>query len=150
MSRSSARRPVRISPEEDPIDPAPADSGDLIEIERWIEARPETVFSYFTDPERFHAWQGQDASIEPHPGGSFRVTVGGPSSGVVHGEFLEVVAPRRLVFTWGYQGITGSDPGVATFLAGPSVMEISLEAQRGGTLLRLRQEPQAQPARSAM
>src|SRR5688500_9461027 len=103
-SRSRPPRPVRISPEEDPIDSVPPEN--VIEIERWIEARPETVFSYFTDPERFLAWQGQDASIDPHPGGSFRVSVGGPSHGVVQGEFLEVVAPSRLVFTWGWEGIT--------------------------------------------
>ncbi len=138
MSRSPP--PVWISPEEDPIDPALAESGDVIEIERWIEARPETVFAYFTDPERFLRWQGGDASIEPHPGGSFRVSAGGPSDGVVQGEFLEVVAPRRLVFTWGWEGITSEYLGLARLLAGPSVVEISLESQRGGTLLRLRQE----------
>jgi uncharacterized protein YndB with AHSA1/START domain len=132
---------MRISPEEDPIDPLPHDGPNLIEIERWIEARPETVFAYFTDPERFQRWQGGDASIEPHPGGSFRVSVGGPSDGVVHGEVLEVVAPSRLVFTWGREGITSGYGGLATLLAGPSVVEISLESQRGGTLLRLRQKP---------
>jgi uncharacterized protein YndB with AHSA1/START domain len=129
---------VWISPEEDPIDPAPPEN--VIEIERWIEARPETVFSYFTDPERFLSWQGRDASIDPHPGGSFRVGVGG-HAGVVRGEFLEVVAPRRLVFTWGLEGITALDQGLAKLLARPSVVEISLESQRGGTLLRLRQKP---------
>ena len=112
----------------------------MIEIERWIEARPETVFSYFTDPDRFLSWQGPDASIDPHPGGSFRITFGG-DSGVAGGEFLEVESPRRLVFTWGWEGITGADQGLAALLGGPSVVEISLEPQRGGTLLRLRQEP---------
>jgi uncharacterized protein YndB with AHSA1/START domain len=112
----------------------------VIEIERWIEARPETVFSYFIDPERFLGWQGQDALIDPHPGGSFQVSIGG-HSGVVRGEFLEVVAPSRLVFTWGWEGTTCVDQGLATLLAGPSVVEISLESQRGGTLLRLSQKP---------
>ena len=113
----------------------------MVEIERWIEARPETVFSYFTDPERFLRWQGGDASIEPQPGGSFRVNVGGPSNEVVQGEFLEVVAPRRLVFTWGLEGATSEYWGLGRLLAGPSVVEISLESHRGGTLLRLRQTP---------
>lgn len=129
------------SPEEDPIDPLPSDGRDVVEIERWIEARPETVFSYFTDPERFRRWQGGDASIEPHAGGSFRVSVGGPSHGVVRGELLEVVAPRRLVFTWAWEGLTSTYPGLGMLLARPSVVEISLESQRGGTLLRLRQKP---------
>ena len=133
--------PVRGSPEEDPVDPAPHDGRDVIEIERWIQARPETVFAYFTDPERFLRWHGGDASIEPRPGGSFRVNVGGPSDGVVHGEFLEVVAPRKLVFTWGWEGMPSDSQGLARLLAGPSVVEISLESQRGGTLLRLRHDP---------
>ena len=115
--------------------------GAVIEIERWIEARPETVFAYFTDPERFLRWQGGDASVDAHPGGSFRITIGGHSCGVVQGEFLEVVAPSRLVFTWGWEGITSKEPALAKLLAGPSVVEISLESQRGGTLLRLRQNP---------
>ena len=95
----------------------------MIEIERWIEARPETVFSYFTDPERFLRWQGRDASIE----------------------LLEVVAPRRIVFTWGWEGTTGVGPRPATLLGGSSLVEISLESQRGGTLLRLRHEPVTRP-----
>ena len=113
----------------------------MIEIERWIQARPETVFAYFTDPERFLRWQGGDASIEPRPGGSFRMSVGGPSEGVVHGEFLEIVAPSRLVFTWGWEGMPSEYQGLARLLAAPSIVEISLESQRGGTLLRLRHEP---------
>ncbi|HEV3475216.1 MAG TPA: SRPBCC domain-containing protein, partial [Actinomycetota bacterium] len=99
----------------------------MIEIERWIEARPETVAAYFTDPERFLRWHGEDASIEPYPGGSFRVSVGGASNGVVQGELLEVVAPRRLVFTWGWEGITSKDGGLARLVAEPSVVEICLE-----------------------
>jgi uncharacterized protein YndB with AHSA1/START domain len=126
------------SPEEDLIDPAPPDSRNVIEIERWIAARPETVFSYFTDPERFLDWQGQDASIDPHPGGSFRIGIGGPSCGVVRGEFLEVVAPRKLVFTWGWKGITPKRQDLATLLGRPSTVEISLEPQGDGTVLRLR------------
>ena len=111
----------------------------MIEVERWIDARPETVFSYFTDPERFLAWQGPDASIDPHPGGSFRVGTGG-HAGVIRGNFLDVRAARRLVFTWGWEGLIGVDQDLAKLLAGPSLVEISLEPKRGGTLLRLRQE----------
>ena len=124
----------------DSDDPAPLDSGSLIEIERWIEARPETVFAYFTDPERFLRWKGKDASIEPHPGGSLRMSFGG-HPGVVRGEFLEVVAPRRLVFSWGLEGVSSKEQGLAMLLARPSIVEISLESERGGTLLRLRQRP---------
>jgi uncharacterized protein YndB with AHSA1/START domain len=121
------------------LDTLPTTARDVIEVERWIEARPETVFSYFTDPERFLRWQGEDASIDPHPGGSFRVSVGGPSGGVVRGEFVEVVAPHRLVFTWGWEGVSLLDEGIAALLSRASTVEISLESQGEGTLLRLRQ-----------
>jgi uncharacterized protein YndB with AHSA1/START domain len=111
----------------------------VIEIQRWIGARPETVFSYFTDPEKFLRWQGQDAEIDPHPGGTFRVSVSGHSARAVRGEFLEVVAPRRLVFTWGWEGIACRDHGLAALLGKPSTVEILLESRGAGTLLRLRQ-----------
>lgn len=36
----------------------------MIDIERWIEARLETVFSYFTDPKRFLRWKADVESPE--------------------------------------------------------------------------------------
>ena len=65
----------------------------------------------------------------------------GEHAGTVRGEFLELESPRRLVFTWGWEGLRGVDQGLAALLAGPSVVEISLEPRRGGTLVRLRQNP---------
>jgi uncharacterized protein YndB with AHSA1/START domain len=126
-------------PEEARLDTLPTTAREVIEVERWIGARPEIVFSYFTDPERFLRWHGEDASIDPHPGGAFRVSFGGPSGGVVRGEFLEVVAPRKLVFTWGWEGVTFMDNGVAALLSRPSTVEISLKSKGEGTVLRLRQ-----------
>lgn len=99
------------------LDTLPTAAREVIEVERWIAARPETVFSYFTDPERFARWQGEAASIE----------------------FLEMVAPRRLVFTWGWKGIPFMDEDTAALLSRPSTVEISLESKGDGTLLRLRQ-----------
>ena len=120
------RRAERSGP-----DAVAAIARDVIEVERWIGARPETVFTYFTDPVRFLRWHGEDASIEPRPGGAVRMSLGGPSGPVVRGELLEVVAPRKLVFTYGWEGASRS--------GGPSIVEISLESKGGGTLLRLRQ-----------
>ncbi len=121
------------------MDPAAPNARDVIEIQRWIGARPETVFSYFTDPEKFLRWQGEDASIDPHPGGKFRLSVRGHSEGVMRGEFLAVVAPHRLVFTWGWEGIACGNHGLAALLEKPSTVEILLESRGAGTLLRLRQ-----------
>ncbi|HEV3474673.1 MAG TPA: SRPBCC family protein [Actinomycetota bacterium] len=116
---------------------------DVIEFERRIAARPETVFSYFTDPERYRRWQGVDAELDPRPGGVFRITLTGKTRTVARGSYVEVDPPRRVVFTWGWEaverypadflpeGIQGVGPGSST-------VEVVLTPQDGGTLLRIR------------
>src|SRR6266511_3381275 len=70
----------------------------VIEVERRIAARPETVFSYFTDPERYRLWQGIDAELDPRPGGVFRVRMRRHARTIASGVFVEVEPPVRLVF----------------------------------------------------
>ena len=79
-------------------------------VERRIKASPETVFRFFTDPERWLRWQGVTAEREPRPGGRFRMDVRG--DGHASGQFLEVVPARRVVFTWGLGD--GGQPGPAS------------------------------------
>jgi len=74
---------------------------DTLEIERRIAARPETVFSFFVDPERYRKWQGIEAELDPRPGGEYRVGV--IPGHVASGEFVEVDPPRRLVWKWGWE-----------------------------------------------
>jgi len=50
---------------------------EVVEVERRVQARPETVFSYLVDPEKFRQWQGIDAELDVRPGGTFRTTVAG-------------------------------------------------------------------------
>src|SRR5262249_9046435 len=50
---------------------------DLVTVRRRVRASPATVFSFFTDPQRWLSWQGVDATIEPRPGGLFRMNVRG-------------------------------------------------------------------------
>jgi uncharacterized protein YndB with AHSA1/START domain len=39
-----------------------SDVGDgVVTVERWIDATPETVFSFFSDPGRWLSWQGLTA-----------------------------------------------------------------------------------------
>lgn len=102
----------------------------VIELERRIAAPPETVFAYFTDPERYRAWQGVAAELDPRPGGLFRV-VQNDAGFVARGEFVDVDPPRRVVFTWGWEGIDG-------LLPGESRVEVTLRPVGDGTLLRLR------------
>ena len=37
--------------------------------ERQIDARPETVFAFFTDPEKLTRWLASEATLDPRPGG---------------------------------------------------------------------------------
>ncbi len=107
----------------------------LVEVERRIAARPETVFSYFTDPARYRLWQGVDAELDPRPGGIFRVTMTGKSGTVVRGEYLEVDPPRRLVLTWGWEPWEGQPDAYVP--VGSSTVEITLVADGEHTVVRV-------------
>src|SRR5919107_6437406 len=84
-----------------------------------IAAPPEIVFAYFTDPTRIVDWMGIAAVLDPRPGGTFRVEANGRD--VVLGEYLEVAPPRRVVFTWGFEGPDPIAP------AGSTRVEVTLE-----------------------
>jgi uncharacterized protein YndB with AHSA1/START domain len=111
---------------------------DVVELERRIAARPETVFTYFTDPVRFCQWQGVDAELDPRPGGTFRLTVTGRSRVVARGEYVEVDPPHRVVFTWGWEQVDGLPDGMRGLMPGTSTVEVELTPEGDGTVLRLR------------
>lgn len=81
----------------------------MIQFERRIAASPETVFAYFTDPALYTAWMGVEAELDARPGGLYRVRV--PQGHVARGEFVEVDPPRRVSFTWGWEGDPVVPPG---------------------------------------
>lgn len=96
----------------------------VVEVSLHIAAPPGVVFSYFTDPERYTQWMGGEASLEPKPGGVYRVKM---RDGVeASGEFVEVDPPHRIVFTWGWN----HDHAVAP---GSSRVEVTLESEGDGT-----------------
>jgi uncharacterized protein YndB with AHSA1/START domain len=105
-----------------------------------IEARPETVFAFITDPALIVRWMGTEAELDPRPGGVCRVVVN-PRS-VVRGEFVEVVPHSRVVFTWGFE-----EPG-ATVAPGSSTVEVTLTPDGAGTLLRLEHRDLPEPSRA--
>jgi len=107
------------------------ESTEVVEREIRIAARPEIVFDLLTDAEQMLRWQGIEAELEPHPGGVYRVklTTLGQSTA---GRFVEVVPHSRIVFTWGW------DPPVYPIPAGSTTVEITLQPEDGGTVLRLR------------
>ena len=65
-----------------------------------IAARRDTVFRFFTDPDRFAAWWGAGSTIDARPGG--RVYIRYPGDVEVLGDVIEVSPPDRLVFTYGF------------------------------------------------
>lgn len=97
--------------------------------EIFINAPREHVFPYLTDAARMIEWMGLTADLDPSPGGIFRVDVNG--SMVARGEYVEVVPHSRVVFTWGWEGDEG---GMGP---GSTRVEVTLEEQDGGTLLKL-------------
>ena len=52
-----------------------------------IDARPATIFPFLTDPLKHLEWLGTEAELDPRPGGTYRVRVGGehPSAGEYRG-----------------------------------------------------------------
>jgi uncharacterized protein YndB with AHSA1/START domain len=93
-----------------------------------IRADREVVFSFFTDSARWAAWWGAGSSIDARRGG--RVFIRYPGGTEVSGEVVEITAPERIVFTYGY--VSG-----APVAPGGSLVTISLERQAAGTLVRL-------------
>ena len=102
---------------------------DVVELEIWIAAAPAAIFPFLTDASRLVRWIGVAATVEPVPGGAFRLDVNGTS--VARGQYLEVVPHRRVVFSWGWEGAAhGVPPGTTT-------VTITLVPERGGTRLTL-------------
>jgi uncharacterized protein YndB with AHSA1/START domain len=74
----------------------------VVEREIRIAARPETVFDFFVDPEKMVRWKGRRAELDPRPGGVYRVDIN--DQAIARGEYVEIDAPNRVVFTWGWEG----------------------------------------------
>lgn len=97
-----------------------------------IAARPEIIFSFFTDPSKLARWFGRQCSLDPKPGGIFR-TVINPHL-IIRGQFVEVTPYSRLVFTWGWEAENSLLP------PGTTTVEISLIPDGDSTLVRLRHD----------
>lgn len=104
-----------------------------LEREVVIRAPRATVFRFFTDPARFAAWWGAGSTIEGRVGGALRIQFPG-GGGSVSGTVLELVAPERIVFTYGYEG--AGKP----IAPGGSRVTVSLSEHPLGTRLHLLHE----------
>lgn len=92
-----------------------------------IEAAPKRVFEFFVDPVLMRRWMGGHAVLDPHSGGVFSVDIG---QNRAREEFVEVVEPERVVFTWGWEGSEAVPPGSST-------VTFTFQPIGKGTLLRM-------------
>ena len=93
-----------------------------------IRATRDTVFAFFIDSGLWASWWGAGSHIEGRPGG--RMLIRHPNAVEASGEVLEVAAPERIVFTYGYSSGPAAPPG-------SSRVTITLEPSSEGTRLRL-------------
>ncbi len=96
-------------------------------LRRRLAAPPERVFAAWTEPALLAQWMSPFAAAEAETdvrvGGAFSIIMLGQGQAIRHtGTYLEVVPPRRLVFTW-QSPYTGPDP---------SVVSVSIEAADDG------------------
>jgi uncharacterized protein YndB with AHSA1/START domain len=103
-----------------------------VEHEIRIDAPPNAVFAYFTDPVKMVSWMGNEATLDPRPGGVCRVAMKreiGEAAAI--GRFVEVVPYSRVVFTWGWELDLFGVPPASTRV------EVSLVPDGRGTFVRL-------------
>ena len=88
--------------------------GESLEVRKTIAAPREKVFRAWTEPEAVKQWfppPGYEAAptdIDLRPGGSYRWGLRKLPDGKPFwstGTFIEVVAPRRIVYTWLWSGL---------------------------------------------
>ena len=94
-----------------------------------IDATPETIWPFLTDPGKHVEWDGTVAEIDPRPGGIYRVLVAGQFQSA--GEYVEVVPHEKVVVTFGWDQEGHPIP------PGSTTVEITLHAEGDKTRVRL-------------
>ena len=94
-----------------------------------IDATPDTIWPFLTEPGKHVEWDGTVAEIDPQPGGIYRVLVGGQHQSA--GAYVEVVPMEKVVFTFGWE--QEGNP----IRPGSTTVEITLHPEGDKTLVRL-------------
>lgn len=101
----------------------------------WYPQAPEAVWAALTDPAALAEWLMPN-DFRPVVGHEFRFTCDpcpGPIGAVTRCQVLELEAPRRMLWSWHMDVKPGLRP------AQPMLVEWTLEPERGGTRLVLKQ-----------
>ena len=85
--------------------------GLVLELTSVLMARPERIFAALTTPAELASWWGPEGFTTPEidldlrRGGRYRFTMQPPQGDSFHlaGEFLEIQAPSRLVYTFSWE-----------------------------------------------
>ena len=94
-----------------------------------VDATPETIWPFLTDPGKHVEWDGTVAELDPRPGGIYRVLVAGQYQAA--GEYMSVTPFESVVFTFGWeQEGNPISPGSTT-------VEITLQREGDKTRVRL-------------
>ncbi len=115
---------------------AHAQTRELVRVTKLLPANPEQVFDAWTDPESLSQWflpgpvRVGPIELDLWVGGRYRIVVTGESAHEMSGEYLEIVRPKRLVFTWFSAGAGGAE----------TLVTIEFEARGSRTKLILTHE----------
>jgi uncharacterized protein YndB with AHSA1/START domain len=85
--------------------------GLVLELKSVLAAPPERIFEALTTPAELAAWWGPEGfttlqiDLDLRPGGRYRFTMQPPDGDAFHlaGEFLEIDAPSRLVYSFRWE-----------------------------------------------
>jgi uncharacterized protein YndB with AHSA1/START domain len=114
------------------------DSATTLRIERTFQAPAEAVFRAWTSAEVIRrwwqaevGWETSEAEVDLRVGGAVRVVMRDPAKDAEHGgggTYTEIEVPRRLAFTWLWDGDTRR-----------TLIEIDFEEADGVTTVRFTQ-----------
>jgi uncharacterized protein YndB with AHSA1/START domain len=125
-------------------------SGWVLELERVFNAQREQIFRALTEPSELAEWWGPHGFTTPEieldltVGGGYRFTMQPPEGSPFHlaGQFLEIDAPNRLVYTFRWEEPDPDDRD--------TVVTLSLQAIDDATTVMLSQRGFATEARLAL
>jgi uncharacterized protein YndB with AHSA1/START domain len=119
-----------------------APPGIALRLSRRFSRSPEVVFRAWTNPDNIRRWWSPagwtpaEIEVDLRVGGSYRLGMRRIEDGdtvYVHGRFLEVFAPRKLIYTWKWENAFEQMPETR--------VTVRFIESEGGTEMELIHEP---------